>query len=123
MPSSEEQLQPHMESSTEAMDTNEGQRTTARLLEEARHLLESTMEPIYATIDEPTTAMTGGSEAGLPAGSFSPFDFDKDFYAGHRVRPEDVTNLATVAIHQGNLPSCHNLQKSLLLHHLQGVWK
>ena len=45
MPSSEEQIQPRMESSTEAMDTDEGQRTTARLLEEARHLSESTMEP------------------------------------------------------------------------------
>ena len=45
------------------MDTNKGQRTTARLLEEAQHILESTMEPTYATIDEPMTAMTGGSEA------------------------------------------------------------
>ena len=63
MPSLEEQIQPHMESSTEAMDTNEGQRTTARLLEEARHLSEYTMEPTYATIDEPMTAVTGGSEA------------------------------------------------------------
>ena len=35
IPSPEEQIQPRMESSTEAMDTNEGQRTTARLLEEA----------------------------------------------------------------------------------------
>ena len=63
MPSSEEQIQPHMESSTEAMDTNDGQRATARLLEETRCLLESTMEPTYATIDEPMTAMMGGSEA------------------------------------------------------------
>ena len=110
-----------MESSTEAMDTNEGQRTTARLLKEARHLLESTMEPTYATIDGPTTAMVGGSEAvmsdilatqdpreltlseggerrpassemraGLPTGSFSPFDFDKEFQTRHGVRPEDA---------------------------------
>ena len=43
------------------MDTDEGQRTTARLPEEARHLLESTMEPTYTTIDEPMTVMTGGS--------------------------------------------------------------
>ena len=99
----------------------EGQRTTARLLEEAQSLLESTMEPTYATINEPMTAMTGGSEAvisdilatkdpreltlsevgerrpapsemraGLPAGSFSPFDFDKEFQSRHGVRPEDA---------------------------------
>ena len=110
-----------MESSTEAMDTNEGQRTTASLLEEAQHLLETLMEPIYATIDEPMTAMTGGSEAiisdilstqdpreltlskvserrpaasemraGLPAGPFSPFDFDKEFQSQHGVRPKDT---------------------------------
>ena len=121
MSSPEEPIQPHMESSTEAMDTDEGQRTTARLLEEARHLSESTMEPTYATIDEPMIVMTGGSEAvicdilatqdpreltlsevgerrpapsemraGLPAGSFSPFDFDKEFQARHVVRPEDA---------------------------------
>ena len=121
MPSSEEPIQPHTESSTEAMDTDEGQRTTARLLEEVRRLLESTMEPTYATIDEPTTAMTEGSEAvisdilatqdpreltlseggegrptpsemraGLPVGSFSPFDFDKEFQTRHEVRPEDA---------------------------------
>ena len=121
MPSLEEQIQPHTESSTEAMDTEEGQRTTARLLEEARCLLESTMELTYATIDEPTTAMTGGSDAvisdtlatqdpreltlseggegrptpsemraGLPVGSFSPFDFDTEFQARHGVRPEDA---------------------------------
>ena len=121
MPSSEEQIQPQMESSTEAMDTDKGQRTTARLLEEARRLLESTIEPTYATIDEPMTAMAGGSEAvisdilatqdpreltlsgggeGRPtpsemrvellAGSFSPFDFDKEFQTRHGVRPEDA---------------------------------
>ena len=121
MPSSEEQIQPHMKSSTEAMDTNEGQRTTARFLEEARRLLESTKEPTYATIDEPMTAMVGGSEAvisdilatqdpreltlseggerrpapsemraGLPAGSFSHFDFDKEVQTRHGVRPEDA---------------------------------
>ena len=45
------------------MDTDKGQRTTARLLEEAQHLSEVPMEPIYATIDEPATTMTGGSEA------------------------------------------------------------
>ena len=50
-----------MESSTEAMDIDEAQRTTARLLEEAQHLSETLMEPTYATIDEPMTATTGGS--------------------------------------------------------------
>ena len=35
----------------------------ARLLEEAQHLLRATVEPTYATIDEPMTATTGGSEA------------------------------------------------------------
>ena len=137
MPSSEEQIQPHMESSTEAMDTDKGQKTMARLLEEARHLLESTMEPTYATIDEPMTAMTGGSEAvisdilatqdprkltlsevgerrpafsemraGLLAGSFSPFDFDKEFQARHGVRSEDA-----------NKPchSCHSSRESSIM--------
>ena len=104
-----------MESSTEAMDTNEGQRTTARLLKEAQYL------PTYATIDEPMTATTGGSEAvisdilatqdprelalsevgerrpasskmraGLLAGSFNPFDFNKEFQSRHGVRPENT---------------------------------
>ena len=45
------------------MDTNEGQRTTARLIEEAHHLSEVTMEPTCATIEEPITTMTEGSEA------------------------------------------------------------
>ena len=103
------------------MDTDEGQRTTARLLEEAQCLSEVTMEPTYATIDKPPTTMTGGSEAiisdilttqdpreltlpevgergpapsemraGLPAGSFSPFDFDKEFQSRHRVSSEDA---------------------------------
>ena len=34
-PTQEASVQPHTESSTEAMDTDEGQRTTARLIEEA----------------------------------------------------------------------------------------
>ena len=121
MLSLEEQIWPCTESSTEAMDTNEGQRTTARLLEEAQCLSGATVEPTYATINEPMTATTGGSEtiisdilatqdareltlsevgerrpapsemrAGLPAGSFSPFDFDTEFQARHGVRLEDV---------------------------------
>ena len=92
------------------MDTDEGQRTTARLIEEARCLSEITMEPTYATIDDPIPTMVEGSEAmisdilatqdprelalseisergptplemraSLPTGSFSPFDFDKEF--------------------------------------------
>ena len=103
------------------MDTDEGQRTTARLIEEARHLSEFTMEPTYTVIEEPITTMTEGSEAvisdiwatrntreltlsetgergptplemraGLPAGSFSPFDFEREFQARHGVKPEDV---------------------------------
>ena len=103
------------------MDTDEGQRTTARLVEEACHLSEVAMEPTYTTIEEHITTMTEGSEAvisdilatqnpreltlsetgergptplemraGLPAGSFSPFDFDKEFQARHGVRPEDT---------------------------------
>ena len=55
-----EQVQPCAESSTEAMDTDKGQRTTARLLEEAQHLSEAVAELTYAAIDEPATAMTGG---------------------------------------------------------------
>ena len=62
-PPLEEPLQPHTESSMEAMDTDKGQQTSARLLEEAQHLSQAGAEPTYATRDEPTTMMTGGSEA------------------------------------------------------------
>ena len=117
----EASTQPRTESSTEAMDTDEGQRTTARLIEEARHLSEVTMEPTYTSIEEPTTTTTEGSEAvisdilatrdpraltlsetgereptalemraGLPAGSFSPFDIEREFQTRHGVKPEDV---------------------------------
>ena len=103
------------------MDTNEGQRTTARLIEEAQRLSEVTMEPTYTTIEEPITTMTKGSEAvisdilatwdpreltssetgergpaplemraGLPAGSFSPFDFEREFQTRHGVKAEDA---------------------------------
>ena len=112
---------PHTESSTEAMDTDEGQRTTARLLEEAHRLSTAAMEPSYATIDESMSATLQGSEAaisdilgtqdprelhksetgekgptpvemkaGLPAGSFSPFDFEKEFQMRHGMNPEDA---------------------------------
>ena len=117
----EASAQPRTESSTEAMDTDEGQRTTARLIEEAQCLSEVTMEPTYTAIEEPITTMTEGSEAvifdilatwdpreltlsetgergpaplemraGLPAGSFSPFDFEREFQPRHGVKPEDV---------------------------------
>ena len=117
----EASAQPHTESCTEAMDTDEGQRTTARLLEEARCFSEVTMEPTYTAIEEPITTMTEGSEAvisdilatrdpreltlsetgergpaplemraGLPGGSFSPFDFDREFQTRHGVKPEDA---------------------------------
>ena len=46
-----------------AMDTDEGQRTTARLLEEARHLWEVTTEPVYTIVEEAVTTTTGKSEA------------------------------------------------------------
>ena len=59
MPSSEKQIRPRIESSTEAMDTDKGQKTTARLLEEAQCLSEAIVEPTYTTINEPMTAMTG----------------------------------------------------------------
>ena len=62
-PTQETLAQPHTESSTEAMDTNEGQRTTARLIEEAHCLSAVTMEPTYTTIEGPITTMTEGSEA------------------------------------------------------------
>ena len=117
VPSPEEQLQPHMESSMEAVDTDKGQRTSARLLEEAQHLSQARAEPTYATIEEPATTMTGGSEAiisdilsmqdpreltlsevgerrivplEMRAGFFSPFNFNKEFLARHGVRPEDA---------------------------------
>ena len=103
------------------MDTDEGQRTTARLIEEAQRLSQVTMEPTYTTIEEPITTTTEGSEAvisdilatwdpreltlsetgdrgpaplemraGLPAGSFSPFDFEREFQTRHGVKPEDA---------------------------------
>ena len=108
-----------MELSTEAMDTDEGQRTTARLLEEAHHLSTAAMEPPYATIDESMSTTLQGSEApisdilvtqdlrklnksetgergptpvemkaGLLAGSFSPFNFEKEFQMRHGMSPE-----------------------------------
>ena len=117
----ETSTQPHTESSTEAMDTDEGQRTTARLLEEAHHLSTAAMEPSYATIDESMSATLQGSEAaicnilatpdprelnkleagekgptpvemkaGLLAGSFSPFNFKKEFQMRHGMNPEDA---------------------------------
>ena len=117
----ETSAQPRTESSTEAMDTDEGQRTTARLLEEAHHLSTAAMEPPYATIDESISTTLQGSEAaisdilttqdprklnksetdergpapvemkaGLPVGSFSPFDFEKEFQMRHGMSPEDA---------------------------------
>ena len=117
----ETSAQPCTESSTEAMDTDEGQRTTARLLEEARHLSMAAMEPPFATIDKSMSTTLQGSEAaisdilvtqdprklnksetgesgptpvemkaGLPAGSFSPFNFEKEFQMRHGVSPEDA---------------------------------
>ena len=113
--------QPHTELSTEAMDTDEGQRTTARLLEEAHRLSMAAMEPSYATIDESMSATLQGSgaaisdilvtqdlrklnkseagerghtpiemKAGLLTGSFSPFNFEKEFQMRHGVSPEDA---------------------------------
>ena len=61
----ETSAQPCMESSTEAMDTDEGQRTTARLLQEAHHLSTAAMEPSYATIYESMSATLQGSEAAI----------------------------------------------------------
>ena len=112
---------PHTELSTGAMDTDEGQRTMARLLEEAHHLSTTAMEPSYATIDESMSVTLQGSEAaisdilatpdpqelhkseagekgptpvemkaGLLAGSFSPFDFEKEFQMRHGMNPEDA---------------------------------
>ena len=117
----ETSTQPHTESSTETMDTDEGQRTTARLLEEAHCLSTAAMEPSYATIDETMSATLQGSEAaisdilvtpdlreihklevgekgptpvemkaGLLAGSFSPFYFEKEFQMRHGMNPEDA---------------------------------
>ena len=113
--------QPCTESSTEAMDTGEGQRTTARLLEEAHRLSTAAREPTYASIDETLSATLQGSEAvisnilltpdprekhkletgeksptpvemkaSLPVGSFSPFDFKKEFHMRHGMNPEDA---------------------------------
>ena len=117
----ETSTQPHTESSTEAMDTDEGQRTTARLLEEAHRLSTAAREPSYATIDETMSTTLQGSEAAisnisvtpdpreihkseagekgpttvemkasLPAGSFSPFNLEKEFQMRHGMNPEDA---------------------------------
>ena len=117
----ETSAQPRTESSTEAMGTDEGQRMTTRLLEEAHRLSTAAMEPSYASIDESMSAILQGSEAaicdilvtqdlrklnksedgeksptpvemtaGLPVGSFSPFDFEKEFQVRHGVSPEDA---------------------------------
>ena len=117
----ETSTQPHTESSMEAMDTDEGQRTTARLLEEAHHLSTVAREPPYASIDETLSMTLQGSEAAisdilatpdlrklhmsetdeksptpvemkasLPAGSFSQFDFEKEFHMRHGMNPEDA---------------------------------
>ena len=117
----ETSAQPRTELSTEAMDTDEGQRTTARLLEEARRLSTAAMEPSYATIDKSMSTKLQGSEAaisdilatqdprelhkskagekrptpvemkaGLPAGSFSPFNFEREFQMRHGMSPEDA---------------------------------
>ena len=107
------------ESSTEVMDTDEGQRTSARLLEEAQRLSQEAQT--YTTIEETQRVGTGGSDAaisdislaqdprelsmstlgehrpiptpmsaGLPEGSFSPFDFNTEFRARHGIRSEEV---------------------------------
>ena len=117
----ETSAQPRMESSTEAMDTDEGQRTTARLLEEAHHLSTAAMEPPYPTIDETMSATLQGAEAAISdilatqdprklnksetgergptpvemkadllVGSFSPFDFEKEFQMRHGMSLEDA---------------------------------
>ena len=117
----EPSTQPHTESSTEAMDTDEGQRTTARILEEAHRLSSAAREHTYASIDETLPATLQGSEAAisdilstpdpreihkvetggksptpvemkasLPAGSFSPFDFEQEFHMRHGMNLEDV---------------------------------
>ena len=59
----EPSIQPRTELSTEAMDTDEGQRTTARILEEAHHLSSAAREHTYASIDETLPATLQGSEA------------------------------------------------------------
>ena len=113
----ETSTQPRTELSTEAMDTDEGQRTTTRLLEEAHHLSTAAMEPSYATIDESMSATLQGSEAAISdilvtpdprelhkseAGEKGPtpvemkaglpagFDFEKEFQMRHGMNPEDA---------------------------------
>ena len=107
------------ESSTEAMDTDEGKRTSARLLEEAQRLSQEVHT--YTTIKETQRVGTRGSDvaisdilsaqdpreltmstlgehrpiptpisAGLPEGSFSPFDFNTEFRVRHGIRSEEV---------------------------------
>ena len=101
------------------MDADEGQRTSARLLEEAQRL--SQEAHTYTTIKETQRVGTGGSDAeisdillaqdpreltmstlgehrpiptpmsaGLLEGSFSPFDFNTEFRARHGIRLEEV---------------------------------
>ena len=101
------------------MDTDEGQRASARLLEEAQRL--SQEAHTYMTIEQTQKVGTGGSDvaisdilsaqdpreltmsilgehrpvptqmsAGLPEGSFSPFDFNTEFRARHGIRSVEV---------------------------------
>ena len=103
------------------MDTDEGQRTTARPLEEAHRLSTAAREPTYTSIDETLSVTLQGSEAAISdilstpdpreihkletseksptpvemkasllAGSFSPFDFEKEFHMRHGMNPEDA---------------------------------
>ena len=52
----------------------------------------SMQDPRELTLSEVGERRTAPVEmrAGLPAGSFSPFDFDRVFQARHGVRPEDA---------------------------------
>ena len=52
----------------------------------------ATQDPRELTLLETGERGPGPLEmrAGLPAGSFSPFDFDKEFQTRHGVRPEDA---------------------------------
>ena len=54
----------------------------------------SMQDPRELTLSEVGERRTTPVEmrAGLPAGSFSPFDFDRKFQARHRVRPEDANS-------------------------------
>ena len=76
------------ESSTEVMNTDEGQRTSAKLLEEAQRLSEEAYT--YLTIEEHQKVGSRGSDATI-SDIWSTQDPDTEFRARHGIRSEEIS--------------------------------